>query len=149
VRFQAVVAAICLTGCAQTVIYDNGRVVFKTQADVINFHYHTDTLDVRADSLNHSAATLAGGQAASQTITAVSNLAGTIGTTVVTLHTNSGVAAVVGAATVAGHAASIPKTEAVNKTLQIHHENENQRLMRYRATHMRLHPELRNCPCVE
>lgn len=60
--------ALCLmlTGCATTTVYDRaGRPAFSTQADIAGLRYRSpDGSVIEADSVNHSRATIAGGQSA-------------------------------------------------------------------------------------
>lgn len=61
----AMIAA--LSACAQTTLYRDGKPVARFQGDMTGLRFHmTDTGDitVQADTVDHSAATLAQGQAA-------------------------------------------------------------------------------------
>jgi hypothetical protein len=98
-----------LAGCASTTIYENGQRVLTTQADAAEVTFATPRSSLHITGLNHSNATLAGGESASQVITSVAGLAGAVGTAIMT----SGVAARHPTTAVIG--ATVPSTISVAK----------------------------------
>jgi hypothetical protein len=63
---------LALSGCASTTIYENGKPVLRTQADVQNLTFVTSNgTKFHADSLNHSLPTRAGGSVVGTTGAAI------------------------------------------------------------------------------
>lgn len=65
------IACLLLGGCANTTIYEDGKPVFHTQADLSNFTFRTKTTYVHADTVNHSTPMAVQGQAVAGVVTAV------------------------------------------------------------------------------
>ena len=62
--------ACVLASCAQTILYQNGEKIACFQGDMTKVHYENKDIRWDADTVNHSAATLAQGEAAKGKITA-------------------------------------------------------------------------------
>jgi len=75
-----ILALLCLlfVSCAQTPIYDRGRLVACIQGDASNVTIKTPTLYFHADALNHSAATRA-------STTAIAQMAGGVGSFIISI----------------------------------------------------------------
>jgi hypothetical protein len=129
-----VLLSCSLLSCASTTIYENGQPVFKSQADLTNVSFKTARTSFRADLVEHSDATLAGAQATTQIIGAVSGLAGTVGTSVV-----AGIAA--GAHPVTAVVATGATTGVAHTTNATNVTNTNRELTRRKM--LRANPELR------
>jgi hypothetical protein len=65
--------ALLLSNCATTKLYHNGQIVASFQGDMkaVEFSSSKDGMTLKAASIDHSAATLAQGKAASEKITAI------------------------------------------------------------------------------
>ena len=69
-QLPALVAALVLSSCAQTTLYSNGEKIACFQGDMTKVHYENKDIRWDADTVNHSTATLAQGEAAKGKITA-------------------------------------------------------------------------------
>lgn len=62
---------LLFSACAQTTLYRDGKVIARFQGDMSKVSYADGDIHFAADSVNHSAATLAQGEAADSKIKAV------------------------------------------------------------------------------
>lgn len=72
-KAATIAIAIALSACAQTTIYQAGKPVARFQGDMTGLRFHKTAagdITLTADTVDHSAATLAQGQAAAGKMTA-------------------------------------------------------------------------------
>lgn len=77
------ILAILSVGCTETSLFDahSGKRIVRIQADASNVSYTGNGVSFHADTLNHSAPTLAGGRAFSNGVSSVGVAAVGIGST--------------------------------------------------------------------
>lgn len=76
--------AIALIGCASTTVYRDGKPIFRTQADMTAMEYScaaNGEMRWKAQSVNHSKPTIAGGNSVSKGILAGGTAVATSGLT--------------------------------------------------------------------
>lgn len=76
----ALIITGCLTGCADTRVYRDGKLALKTQANANLITFHQGDTDLRIEKMNHSTPTRAGGSVIGTAATGVTSIATAIAT---------------------------------------------------------------------
>ena len=74
-----VAIAIAASSCAQTAFYRDGKIIARFQGDMTKVQYSDGPMQFAAESVNHSKATTAGGNATSKGIIASGTAVATSG----------------------------------------------------------------------